>query len=257
MSASEEVDNATGQAPAKENVIELLKEKRAAQLADRERYAVAKQMRDEDEMAAVRHRIDARKEIILALEIDAAVVIEATGQREAQARLLAIKRAYGSTVASYQDDEARVRQAVAALKEAITTLNSRARKLEVLRAEAAGLADRFSLTVPTLTMVSEPERDVDLSLPPFWRLRVLRPSFEDCEHNLRQRRDYTEIAGTPGYAVIQTAGLKPWRELTEREREVLEDREQERKPDPVLAQAAVEALGLSNLGVPGGGVHRG
>ena len=100
-------------------------------------------------------------------------------------------------------------------------------------------------------------RDVDLSLPPFWRLRVLRPSFEDCEHNLRQRRDYTEIAGTPGYAVIQTAGLKPWRELTEREREVLEDRENERKPDPVLAQAAVEALGLSNLGVPGGGVHRG
>ena len=125
------------------------------------------------------------------------------------------------------------------------------------RAEQSALSDRFGITVPILTMPSEPERDVDLSVPALWRLRVLRPSFEFCEHNLRQRRDYTEIGGTSGYAIIQTAGLKPWRELTEREREVLEDRENERKPDPVLAQAGVEAIALSNLGVPGGGVHRG
>ena len=48
----------------------------------------------------------------------------------------------------------------AGVREAITTLNSRARKLEALRAEAAGLADRFSLPVPILTMVSEPQYDV-------------------------------------------------------------------------------------------------
>lgn len=55
-------------------------------------------------------------------------------------------------------------------------------------------------------------------------------------------------------------GLKPFRALTERESEVLEEREEERQRigvDPVLAQAAVEAQALGQLGVPGGDVHRG
>lgn len=264
MTPSKEVDNAVGEAPASRekgtktiDVGEVLHEKRRALDGARERYATAKAMRDEQAMGEEARLIDALREIIPELEREAAGVLEATGRKEADERLLGIKRAYGSTVASYQDDESRVQQAIATLGEAITTLNSRARKLEALRAEAAALADRFELTAPSLVVVNEPQRDIASSLPSVWRLRARRPSFRDCEHNLRQRRDYTESAGTPGYAIIQKSGLKPFRELTQREREVLEARENERKPDPVLAQAGVEALALSNLGVLGGGVHRG
>ncbi|MDP9178498.1 MAG: hypothetical protein M3O61_12530, partial [Gemmatimonadota bacterium] len=152
---------------------------------------------------------------------------------------------------------ARVQLALAALREAITTLNSRARKLEALREEAVALADRFALTAPSLAVVQEPRRDVASSLPMLWRMRSRRPSVERCEHGLRERRDYTEIAGTPGYGIVTTAGLKPFRALTKRESEVLEDGEDARKPDAVLAQAAAEAHALGELGVPGGDVHRG
>ncbi|MGZ3483606.1 MAG: hypothetical protein ACXU96_08465 [Gemmatimonadaceae bacterium] len=145
-------------------------------------------------------------------------------------------------------------QAVAALGEAVTTLNGRAKKLEALRAEAAALADRFALNIPNLTMLSEPQQNVVASLPTPWQYRGARPSFERCEHGLRERRDYAEISGSIGYGIIQTAGLRPFRPLTDREREVLQE---ERKPDPVLAAAAVEATALSNLGVPGAHVHNG
>lgn len=266
MTPSEEVNDAVGEVPARgakgksSDVLALLNEKREALSAARERYATAKAMRDEGAMGDEARRIDALKDIIPELELEAAGVLEATGRKEAEERLLGIKRAYGSTVATYQDDEGRVQQAVAALREAITTLNSRARKLETLRAEAVALADRFALTAPSLATVNEPQQDVASSLPALWRTHARRPSFEQCEHGLRERRDYTEIGGSVGYAIIQTAGLKPFRALTERESEVLEDRAEARQRtanDPVLAQAAVEAHALGVVGVPGGDIHRG
>lgn len=260
MTPSEEVNNATGEASERTKVIDvvqLLNEKRRALDGARERYKIAKSARDEQQMSNVSRLIDSLRELLPELERDVSVVREATGRKEAENRLLGIKRAYGSTVATYRDDEARVQQAVAALREAITTLNSRARKLEALRREAAALAHRFELTVPPLAIVQEPRLDVASSLPMLWRMHSRRPSFEQCEHGLRERRDYTEIAGTPGHGIIITAGLKPFRALTEREGEVLEDRDDARKPDPVLAQAAVEARALGVLGVLGGDVHRG
>lgn len=112
---------------------------------------------------------------------------------------------------------------------------------------------RFSIPPVKLESVAEPPA---IEVPTPWQHRVARPSFEQCEHNLRERRDYAELGGTPGYAIIQVAGLKAFRPLTEREREVLEDRT-ERKPDPVLAAAAVEANALGKLNVPRGGVFHG
>lgn len=257
MSASDEVDNAFGAAPAKVDVIELLAEKRAALSVAREKYQSAKAARDEQQMGDQSRLIDALKELIPILETEAAGALEATGRKEAEERLLGIRRAYGSTVATYGEDEKRVQQAVAALGEAIKTLNGRAKKLEALRAEAAGLADRFDLTAPILTIVSESREDIASSLPPFWRLRAQRPSFEQCEHNIRTRRDYAELSGSPAYDVIGRTGLKPFRPLTQQEKEILEDKADERKPDPVLAAAATEAHALGALRVPGGHVARG
>jgi hypothetical protein len=85
---------------------------------------------------------------------------------------------------------------------------------------------------------------------------VVRSSFEQCEHNLRQRRDYAEISGSDGYGIIMKAGLRPFRPLTEQEKGVLEDKA-EWKPDPVLAAAATEANALAAPRVPGGHVHSG
>jgi hypothetical protein len=256
MTPSKEVDAAAGEAPARVDVIELLNEKREALSAARARYASAREMRDELAMGDLERQIDAlKKEIIPELEAEVAVALEAKGRTEAEDRLLGIKRAYGSTTSAYGDDEKRVEQAVATLRESITTLNSRARKLEALRAEAAALADRFELKTPSLSIVPEPQQGIPL--PAFWRLHSVRPQFEQCEHNFRQRRDYTEIGGTPGYDIIMKAGLQPFRALTKRESQAVADTAEERKPDPVLAQAAIEANALGNLGVPGGGVARG
>jgi hypothetical protein len=257
MSASDEVDTATGEAPVRVDVVQLLNDKRRALNEAREKYVTARTMRDEGAMAHLSAKIDALKNTIIPeLERDAQVVVEAAGRKAAEERLLGIRRAHGSAVATYGEDEKRVEQAVAALSEAITTLNGRSRKIEALRAEASSLSDRFSLTVPKLTMPPEPQLNLNAALPPVWEYRVVRPSFEQCEHGLRTRRDYTEIAGTPGYAIIQTSGLRPFRALTEQEKEVLEDKA-EWKPDPVLAQAATEVNALGKLGVPGGHVARG
>jgi len=256
MTPSEEVSDATGESNERENVIDLLAAKREALVAAEKDYKVCKEMRDQEGMSIAGRLKDALAVIINELETEAAVVVEATGRKEAVDRLRGIKRAYGSVLTEYQEDDGRVQQAVAALSEEITALNARARKLEAIRAEAAALSDRFSLPVPILGTVAEPRYDVASSLPAFWQYRAVRPSFEQCEHNLRTRRDYTEISGSPGYAIITKAGLRPFRPLTEQEKEVLEDKA-EWKPDPVLAAAATEATALSQLRVPGGGVARG
>lgn len=257
MTPSEEIQDATGEGPVRENVIELLNEKRAALASARERYATARAMRDEISMGDLARQIDALLILIPELEQDAQVVCEVAGRKAAEDRLTAIKRAYGSTVASYQQDEARVVTATAALRDAITVLNQRAKKLEDLRAEAAALSDRFGLPVPSLSIVNEPREDIAASLPPFWRHQVVRPSFEDDEHRLRQRRDYQEVGGSPGYGIIQRAGFRPFRPLTEREREVLDGMAEERKPDATLQQAAAEVVALGALRMAGGHVHRG
>lgn len=256
MSASDEVDNAVGERPARENALDALNNKRAALKEARERYATARTMRDEIAMSDETRLIDALKELIPELERDAQVVVEAAGRKAAEERLLGIRRAYGSAVATYGEDEKRVEQAVAALSEAITTLNGRARKLEALSAEAAALSDRFSLAIPKLTMPPEPQ-NVALALPTPWQYRVVRPSFESDEHNLRLRRDYAEIGGTSGYAIIQTAGLRPFRDLSEQEKEVLEDNAERATHRSSASAAATEAIALGKLGVQGGHVHRG
>src|SRR5438067_2538516 len=108
MTPSDEVDNATGEAPERVDVITLLSEKRAALDAARQRYHVAKEARDEIEMSTEARLIDQLKFLIPELERDTGVVLEARGKQQAEERLTGIKRAYGSTLASYQSDEARV-----------------------------------------------------------------------------------------------------------------------------------------------------
>jgi hypothetical protein len=235
-------------------MVQLLDAKRAALNAARERYRVAKSARDEQSMSDEARLIDQLIVLIPELEKDAQVVREAAGRKEAEHRLKKIPSAAGSHRAEYKKCDARVREAQEELNEANAERTSWARKYEALQAEANALADRFDLSPVKLEVIPEPER---ITSPTPWQYRLVRPTFEQCEHNLRQRRDYSEISGSPGYAVIQTTGLRPFRDLTAQEKAVLENREEEWKPDPVLQQAATEANALANLKVPGGHVHSG
>lgn len=85
MSPSEEVQTATGEAPErmKDNTIDVLAKKREALASARTRYLTAKQMRDEQGMAAEARVIDALLAMIPELEREATITREEEGRRKA------------------------------------------------------------------------------------------------------------------------------------------------------------------------------
>lgn len=163
------------------------------------------------------------------VERELLAVREERAREVAQERLVGVRRAFGSVASSLEADEKRVREAVSALTDAITKINHRYHQLMLLKAEAAALGDRFGITAPALPNVMPPAfRGIDTSPSVVLAGHShSRPKAERCEHDLRERRSYTEIKGTEGYRIIETAGLKPWPELTERQQHVVEQRRRE------------------------------
>jgi len=251
---SNEVDSAVGAGAERVDVIAQLAEKKAALVAAEKDYTTCKEMRDEEGLAIAGRLRDALKIIIADLETETAVVIEARGKKEAEQRMTEIKRAAGglrAALAGYDKGILAQQKKTAEDNAARTAI---ARKYEMLEAEARALADRCELPTVRLEPIIEPPPIEALSP---WRYHLVPAGLPDlCEHNLRKRRSYSEVAGTEGYAIIMRMGLRPFRQLTESERAFLEDKV-DWKPDPVLAQAAVEAHALGNLGVPVGRVARG
>jgi len=143
----------------------------------------------------------------------------------AQERLLGIVRAAGSLNAALEQDEVRVLQTQEAANKAKTMLNERCDKLAALRREARALADRFGLEAPAI------EAPVPATLPVLRELEgvdlhgtlyageMIR---EMCTRDGVElhRRTYEEIAGSPGYEIVQAAGLKPWPVPTPEQRRV-------------------------------------
>ena len=80
----------------------------------------------------------------------------------------------------------------------------------------------------------------------------VRQPVEECEHGMRQRRTYREVAGTPGYQIIAAAGLKPFAELTETQRKQLASREEQR-----AREGRLWAPSLPTDVLPGGPSRRG
>ncbi len=132
---SEEVDNAVGGGPARSeksnttiDAMQLLNDKRCALNEARERYATARTMRDEIAMGDDTRLIDALKELIPILETEAASVLEAKGRKEAEDRLLGIKRAAGSLRAELKEDDKHVSELANELNEVNAKRTTRARK---------------------------------------------------------------------------------------------------------------------------------
>lgn len=193
--------------------------------------ARAEHQMNTDAVIAAKQRADVLRGFIARLEPEAAAETEAQHKAAAEQRTKGISRAFGSLAKELDEDETRVRNALDAARAAIQQMNDRYAKLDMLRAEAAALADRFGLEAPSLRAVSPPAtRQFNFSLPNATHGFRPTPRYAHCEHELRQRRTYEEIDSTEGYRIIEAAGLKPWPKLTDAQQRILavRAREQER-----------------------------
>lgn len=177
------------------------------------------------------------------------------GSSEATKRFTGISRAFGLLAQELTDDETKVFESAKAYKSAVDQLNKRFKALALLRAEADALADRFGLTRPEYAPVVLPaHRDGCLDAASivaevsFLDRSHRIPVMEKCEHQLRRRRTYEEIKGSPAFEIIEAAGgPKDWSPLNERQLEIIASRkadaEAERKisarigPEIAAAQA--------------------
>lgn len=235
MSASDEVDNAVGTAtPSSKQV--LLEKKKALEEA-RGRHAIAREMRDEQAMGVESGIIYALREIISSIETELVSTREVEGVRKAKDRLLGIRRAAGSK----RGDRERVLNNLVAAAKLVAKAADDVRRVdadyELYELETAALTDRFGLDrsvlpglSPSGTTAESLEADAlirNATLPEHrW---PTTPPTEECEFKMRTRRTYAEAAGTPGAAIIESAGLKPFPELTERQKDIISAREHEQE----------------------------
>lgn len=257
---SEEIENAIGAAPARsvkaKSAAEQLQEIRAAIASARASYDAAVADRDWVTMGKATDSIASLTVLRVELEQEVAREVEAAGRKAAEARLLGIKKAYGSLLSEMDEDEKRI----AELAEATARLNNRYAKIEQFRVEALALSDRFGLDKPTLARAVPPaRREIATTLVLLQRglldhANAWPAPTEQCEHKMRERRSYTEIQGTEGYDIITSVGLKPFPELTERQQAVVAQRkrEQEELRQQLALTATVPSEGPASIGIGGG-----
>lgn len=215
--------------PSVEHVERTLDAKRR-ELQDAERQREAAEVTlDVDAVVAATQRAGVLRKFIARLEEQLSEAREAQCRKDADARLLGIRRAYGSVATSIDGDEKRVREKVAELTDSVRRLNERYTHAMTLSAEAAALCDRFGLAMPALPPIVAPaQRDLDCT-PEVGLLRSAqhRPVVEHCEHGVRERRTYEEVCGTEGYRIIEAAGRAPWPALTEQQQRFVAERARE------------------------------
>ena len=175
---------------------------------------------------------------------------EAAGRAEAKKRMKGIARAFGSVRQEMDDAEPRLKEKALAFQAEADRFNGYYRSLACLKAEAAALGDRFGVAAPTFAPVvipamragcGEAVRIVDSVK--FLDHAYVPVATERCEHNLRARRSYAEVANTPGGEIITAAGgPKPWPQLNAKQREIVASREREREEETAtVARFGAEA----------------
>lgn len=226
---------------------ERMRAAKAYELEDAERTIMeAETAMDVDAVVGATQRARVLRTFLARLDEQVALAREAHAHEAAASRVLGIKRAHGSLVASLDGDEQRVREKAAELADAIAKMNARYHQLVKLRVEAGALVDRFGLDGVELPRVMPPAlRGIEITpavvLSDYLRPR---PTVERCEHGLRERRTYAEVRGTEGHRIIEAAGPKPWPALTAHQRRVIEQRaraaaEEQREMARMAAQVGV------------------
>jgi hypothetical protein len=152
---------------------------------------------------------------LLVVEQQLAIRAAADLQRDAKQRLLGIVRAAGSLAALLDDDDRKVIAAAKVYAEALTTVNERFGKLALLRHEALALAEVFGLPTPVLPQVMVPAMRAAAGeaaeIVTSVRLRdngYIVSAHDADPHGATLGRNYTELEGTDGYALIQRRGAQ-------------------------------------------------
>lgn len=201
----------------------------------------AEQGMNADGVVTLSQKCEVLRRFVAVLENDVRAEAEGKGKEEATARLVGIRRAYGSALASIEADEERVKAAVSAVDHAVTRLNDRHAQLARLRAEASALADRFGIPTPALAMVIPPARkglSTECQVPLAGHVRE-KVDIERCEHGLRERRTYAEVRGTEGHEIIERVGRKAFPELTAAQRKRLDEAKEQKARENREAQSLV------------------
>lgn len=195
----------------------------------------------EQELADLRQQVEAptrAQQRLREIETEMAQEKENEARAAAEKRAVAISRALGSVASELEDDERRALEAAQAYVTAVARLNDRFRqKYEALLLENEALKDRFGIKGAKLPAgVLSPERHAT-SIEAFRTVNAvvyvgeswfrITAHTEKCEHGIRIRRTYGEVAGTPTLDIIKDAGLKPFPALTDAQRERLEERKRE------------------------------
>ncbi len=162
---------------------------------------------------------------------------------EAQKRMRGIARAYGSLRQELDEDVEKARAQANLYAEAVEAVNARFNALMLLRAQVDALKDRFGVAAPTLQPVVIPglrdacrEAAVIVDRAQFTDHSHRPPATEKCEHQLRVRRTYREVSGTPAATIIESAGgPKPWPPLTAKQGEIVAGRERDTEAEVLTA----------------------
>jgi hypothetical protein len=192
----------------------------------------------EDEKAELRRILEAPSEKALAaarlaeIEREEAEQREQRGRKAATERQKAIARSAGSLVTELGEDVRKLNEAAAAYREAAAQVNLRHARIQSLADEANALADRFEGVRPAkLPVVVAPDRTEGVvaaarivDAVTFSQGKPTFPATEQCEHAMRRRRNYAEVAGTPAFEIITEAGLRPFEPLNETQQRMVADR---------------------------------
>jgi hypothetical protein len=196
------------------------------------------------------------------LEAEIAETREGEARAKAADRQVACRRAHGSKRDQYEKALQRLMEAARAVPAAAAEVDAIYRDLQMYEMEDAALSDRFGLgrsAFPTVTppLMSREGQAMMVTLPPkLIEHGHQRPGTEKCEHQLRSRRTYKEIANTPAYDIITEAGLRPFPDLTPKQLAELASRQDREVAHRAEAQKISGELKVARaLPVPGGGIR--
>lgn len=196
--------------------------------AEQEEQAAAEHAREalvvgDDAAEFIRARNEAQtravtlRETVASVEALVVMLREAEGRKEAERRMLGIKRAYTSLLDQRAKDVERIVQASAALVEDSERLPARHRDLDALLAEALVLHERFGVALPDLPRPVRPAsetrivkalqrvREVTLPETPSLPRRLADLPYRGALWSVR--RVLERVAGTPTGELLERTGL--------------------------------------------------
>jgi len=248
---------------AKEAALAIKEEGLAAEIADAHVHGLDQKALDlltYNRREAKEDREDVSEAIPL-LQARIAEDREAASKAEGERRMRGIGKAFGSLRQELDEDERKVHEAATVYRDAVNRVNARYKALAMLRAEAGALADRFGVAAPIFTAVVIPalregcrEAAMTAETVAFLNHAHVATAMEEDADGIRSRRSYREVSGTPGGAIIKTAGSQPWAPLTEAQQKVLDGRKRDRQEEIRASKrfATESERALQRSGILGG-----